>query len=195
MSLHASLHSGLHVCWLCVCKLCVFIAHGNGKAHEGLSPTPATATGPQVRITINHLVFHKVLGKGSFGKVGLMVPIFKSFPEFNMKWLLRNLLCLWCYTYMGNKTKKSILKLSTRYSHENGSKMSRNSLYLHVSSSLEPLEVALLRKRNVWRCLKWRWIVIQAKSEGETSSRGWFLSCYHVLVYSVFKVCPSLNHI
>uniref|UniRef100_A0A7N5ZPW1 Protein kinase C n=1 Tax=Anabas testudineus TaxID=64144 RepID=A0A7N5ZPW1_ANATE len=44
--------SGLHVHLLC-----------------GLSPVPATPTVPRVRLTMNHLVFHKVLGKGSFGKV------------------------------------------------------------------------------------------------------------------------------
>uniref|UniRef100_A0A8C4HTI9 Protein kinase C n=1 Tax=Dicentrarchus labrax TaxID=13489 RepID=A0A8C4HTI9_DICLA len=42
---------------------------GNGKVPEGLSPTPAAPTVPRLRLTINHLVFHKVLGKGSFGKV------------------------------------------------------------------------------------------------------------------------------
>uniref|UniRef100_A0A8C9YAZ2 protein kinase C n=1 Tax=Sander lucioperca TaxID=283035 RepID=A0A8C9YAZ2_SANLU len=36
---------------------------------EGVSPVPAAATVPQVRLSMNHLVFHKVLGKGSFGKV------------------------------------------------------------------------------------------------------------------------------
>uniref|UniRef100_A0A8C4HTB5 Protein kinase C n=1 Tax=Dicentrarchus labrax TaxID=13489 RepID=A0A8C4HTB5_DICLA len=44
-------------------------ADGNGKVPEGLSPTPAAPTVPRLRLTINHLVFHKVLGKGSFGKV------------------------------------------------------------------------------------------------------------------------------
>lgn len=88
MSLHASLHSGLHLYLLCVCK-CVFIADGNGKAREGVSPAlaPAAPTGTRLRLSMNHLVFHKVLGKGSFGKVG---PIFKSFPEFNMKSLFRH---------------------------------------------------------------------------------------------------------
>lgn len=69
---------------LCVCK-CVFVADDNGKAREGSSPAPAAPTVPRVRLTMNHLVFHKVLGKGSFGKVGPMVPIFKSLPEFNIK--------------------------------------------------------------------------------------------------------------
>uniref|UniRef100_A0A665UDP2 protein kinase C n=1 Tax=Echeneis naucrates TaxID=173247 RepID=A0A665UDP2_ECHNA len=36
---------------------------------EGLVPTPAASTAPRVHLTINHLVLHKVLGKGSFGKV------------------------------------------------------------------------------------------------------------------------------
>lgn len=84
MSLHITLHSRLHVYLLCVCK-CAFIADGKNKAHEGLSPAPITPTVSQVRLTLNHLVFHKVLGKGSFGKVSPMVPILKSFPEFNMK--------------------------------------------------------------------------------------------------------------
>uniref|UniRef100_A0A7N8XQI2 Protein kinase C n=1 Tax=Mastacembelus armatus TaxID=205130 RepID=A0A7N8XQI2_9TELE len=53
---------------MCVNYVCanVHFADGNGKAHDGLLPTPAT---PQVRLTMNQLTFHKVLGKGSFGKV------------------------------------------------------------------------------------------------------------------------------
>ncbi|KAF6731759.1 Protein kinase C delta type [Oryzias melastigma] len=35
------------------------------------SKTPTPAPAPQVHLTLNHLVFHKVLGKGSFGKVML----------------------------------------------------------------------------------------------------------------------------
>uniref|UniRef100_A0A671V8W5 Protein kinase C n=1 Tax=Sparus aurata TaxID=8175 RepID=A0A671V8W5_SPAAU len=50
------------------CK-CVFIAGGNGKAQDGLSPAPAAPTVSRARLTLNQLVFHKVLGKGSFGKV------------------------------------------------------------------------------------------------------------------------------
>ncbi|XP_019942530.2 protein kinase C delta type-like [Paralichthys olivaceus] len=42
---------------------------GNGKAGEIVSPVPAATTVPRVHLTMNHLVFHKVLGKGSFGKV------------------------------------------------------------------------------------------------------------------------------
>ncbi|XP_068576069.1 protein kinase C delta type-like [Cebidichthys violaceus] len=39
----------------------------DSKAGEGLGPgSPAV---PRVRLNMNHLVFHKVLGKGSFGKV------------------------------------------------------------------------------------------------------------------------------
>ncbi|CAJ1051418.1 protein kinase C delta type-like [Xyrichtys novacula] len=41
----------------------------NGKAREGVSPTPPASTSPRVRLTLNQLVLHKVLGKGSFGKV------------------------------------------------------------------------------------------------------------------------------
>lgn len=44
-------------------------ADSNGKPREGLSPTPAPRTVPKVRLTMTHLVFLKVLGKGSFGKV------------------------------------------------------------------------------------------------------------------------------
>nr|XP_040060195.1 protein kinase C delta type-like [Gasterosteus aculeatus aculeatus]XP_040060196.1 protein kinase C delta type-like [Gasterosteus aculeatus aculeatus] len=39
------------------------------KEHEGSGAAPAAPTVPQVRLNINQLVFHKVLGKGSFGKV------------------------------------------------------------------------------------------------------------------------------
>uniref|UniRef100_A0A671VBM1 Protein kinase C n=1 Tax=Sparus aurata TaxID=8175 RepID=A0A671VBM1_SPAAU len=44
-------------------------AGGNGKAQDGLSPAPAAPTVSRARLTLNQLVFHKVLGKGSFGKV------------------------------------------------------------------------------------------------------------------------------
>lgn len=71
--------------YLIHCCKCVLIAAG--KAGEGLSPAPVTPTVPRAHLTMNHLIFHKVLGKGSFGKVGPMFPIFKSFPEFNMKWV------------------------------------------------------------------------------------------------------------
>uniref|UniRef100_A0AAQ4QCQ3 Protein kinase C n=1 Tax=Gasterosteus aculeatus aculeatus TaxID=481459 RepID=A0AAQ4QCQ3_GASAC len=37
--------------------------------HFGSGAAPAAPTVPQVRLNINQLVFHKVLGKGSFGKV------------------------------------------------------------------------------------------------------------------------------
>ncbi|XP_030584589.1 protein kinase C delta type-like isoform X1 [Archocentrus centrarchus] len=43
-------------------------AGDNGKSP---SPAPTSATGPQVRLSLNQLLFHKVLGKGSFGKVML----------------------------------------------------------------------------------------------------------------------------
>ncbi|KAK2862464.1 hypothetical protein Q5P01_001997 [Channa striata] len=43
---------------------------GDGT-NKGLNPSPATPAAPRVRLTLNHLVFHKVLGKGSFGKVML----------------------------------------------------------------------------------------------------------------------------
>uniref|UniRef100_A0A3B4XJ16 Protein kinase C n=1 Tax=Seriola lalandi dorsalis TaxID=1841481 RepID=A0A3B4XJ16_SERLL len=58
----------LHMYLLSVYK-CVFIAGGNGKAGDGLSPAPSATIVPRVHLTTNHLVFHKVLGKGSFGKV------------------------------------------------------------------------------------------------------------------------------
>lgn len=53
---------------LCVCK-CAFTADGDSTASDGVGPTPAAPTVPRVRLNMNHLVFHKVLGKGSFGKV------------------------------------------------------------------------------------------------------------------------------
>uniref|UniRef100_A0A667YBM7 Protein kinase C n=1 Tax=Myripristis murdjan TaxID=586833 RepID=A0A667YBM7_9TELE len=49
------------------------IRSGNGTVRESSSPSPAQPTPTnhtqQRHLTINHLVFHKVLGKGSFGKV------------------------------------------------------------------------------------------------------------------------------
>ncbi|XP_041638421.1 protein kinase C delta type-like isoform X4 [Cheilinus undulatus] len=42
---------------------------GDSKAHEDVSPAPAAPTSPRVRLSLNQLVLHKVLGKGSFGKV------------------------------------------------------------------------------------------------------------------------------
>ncbi|XP_036957603.1 protein kinase C delta type-like [Acanthopagrus latus] len=44
-------------------------ADGNGKARDGLSPAPVAPTVSRAHLTLNQLVFHKVLGKGSFGKV------------------------------------------------------------------------------------------------------------------------------
>ncbi|XP_033938838.1 protein kinase C, delta b isoform X1 [Pseudochaenichthys georgianus] len=44
-------------------------ADENGGRVVGPTPAPVTPTVSRVRITMNHLVFHKVLGKGSFGKV------------------------------------------------------------------------------------------------------------------------------
>ncbi|KAM9814284.1 protein kinase C delta type-like [Neosynchiropus ocellatus] len=44
-------------------------ADKNGKATDVPCPVPATPSTPKTRLTLNHLVFHKVLGKGSFGKV------------------------------------------------------------------------------------------------------------------------------
>ncbi|XP_074533579.1 protein kinase C, delta b isoform X2 [Halichoeres trimaculatus] len=41
----------------------------NGKACERVSPAPVAPSSPQVRLSLNQLVLHKVLGKGSFGKV------------------------------------------------------------------------------------------------------------------------------
>lgn len=48
--------------WLQIC------IYADGKVRCDTGPAPVTP--PQhVHLTINHLVFHKVLGKGSFGKV------------------------------------------------------------------------------------------------------------------------------
>ncbi|CAK6958662.1 protein kinase C delta type-like [Scomber scombrus] len=44
-------------------------SNGKPREGEGLSPTPAPRTVLKVRLTMSHLVFLKVLGKGSFGKV------------------------------------------------------------------------------------------------------------------------------
>lgn len=50
----------------------VYIADGKVKGDTDPAPAaPAPVAPPRrVRLTMNHLVFHKVLGKGSFGKVG-----------------------------------------------------------------------------------------------------------------------------
>ncbi|XP_030584590.1 protein kinase C delta type-like isoform X2 [Archocentrus centrarchus] len=46
-------------------------ADSSGDNGKSPSPAPTSATGPQVRLSLNQLLFHKVLGKGSFGKVML----------------------------------------------------------------------------------------------------------------------------
>uniref|UniRef100_A0A673B1Y5 Protein kinase C n=1 Tax=Sphaeramia orbicularis TaxID=375764 RepID=A0A673B1Y5_9TELE len=46
-----------------------FTLLADAKSREGPSSAPAAPTASRIRLTINHLVFHKVLGKGSFGKV------------------------------------------------------------------------------------------------------------------------------
>uniref|UniRef100_A0A3Q0RPX9 Protein kinase C n=1 Tax=Amphilophus citrinellus TaxID=61819 RepID=A0A3Q0RPX9_AMPCI len=52
-----------------VSQVCTATDSGdNGKSPI---PAPTSATGPQVRLSLNQLLFHKVLGKGSFGKVML----------------------------------------------------------------------------------------------------------------------------
>lgn len=55
----------LHMYSLLGCKY-VFIA--DGKVKGGTSPAPV-APPRRAHLTLNQLVFHKVLGKGSFGKV------------------------------------------------------------------------------------------------------------------------------
>ncbi len=49
----------------------MYIADGApyGRVWEGSSPRPLSRITPQMHITPEHFVFHKVLGKGSFGKV------------------------------------------------------------------------------------------------------------------------------
>uniref|UniRef100_A0A671QZV6 Protein kinase C n=1 Tax=Sinocyclocheilus anshuiensis TaxID=1608454 RepID=A0A671QZV6_9TELE len=70
-----------HKCQTKVANLCginqkllaeqFYIADGApyGRLWEGLSPRPPSRITHQMRITAEHFVFHKVLGKGSFGKV------------------------------------------------------------------------------------------------------------------------------
>lgn len=48
-----------------------------GRLWEGLSPRPPSRFTHQTRITAEHFIFHKVLGKGSFGKVTYKL----SFPH------------------------------------------------------------------------------------------------------------------
>uniref|UniRef100_A0A3P8Q9Q0 Protein kinase C n=1 Tax=Astatotilapia calliptera TaxID=8154 RepID=A0A3P8Q9Q0_ASTCA len=56
------------VCILIYLKFANFTAGGNGKGPSP-SPAPAPTTVSQARLSLNQLIFHKVLGKGSFGKV------------------------------------------------------------------------------------------------------------------------------
>lgn len=72
-SLHKSLHSGLHLKLL---DANVFTADKNGKARDSVSPAPVAPSSQRMRLTLNQLVLHKVLGKGSFGKVDLIVSVF-----------------------------------------------------------------------------------------------------------------------
>lgn len=69
----------MHLCiTLCtyIYSVCQFAPIADRKEHEGSGAAPAAPTVPQVRLNINQLVFHKVLGKGSFGKVSLAIPMF-----------------------------------------------------------------------------------------------------------------------
>uniref|UniRef100_A0A669D1N7 Protein kinase C n=1 Tax=Oreochromis niloticus TaxID=8128 RepID=A0A669D1N7_ORENI len=73
IGLHACLFTGLHTHLLKVCK-CAFTAGGNGKSPSpspSPAPTPTPTTVSQARLSLSQLTFHKVLGKGSFGKVML----------------------------------------------------------------------------------------------------------------------------
>lgn len=48
-------------------QMCTVVTPGDKDM--GVSPAPSADTTPQIHLTLSHLVFHKVLGKGSFGKV------------------------------------------------------------------------------------------------------------------------------
>lgn len=50
------------------CDAQTLAADKNGKVSEG--PSPSAPSIKRSQLTIDHLIFHKVLGKGSFGKVG-----------------------------------------------------------------------------------------------------------------------------
>lgn len=62
-----------------------------GRLWEGLSPRPPSRLTHQTRITAEHFIFHKVLGKGSFGKVTykLSFPLTFIYSVEDMKEVMR----------------------------------------------------------------------------------------------------------
>lgn len=59
---------------------CVLIA--GGTAPNDVAPASSVKpAAPRLHLTLNHLIFHKVLGKGSFGKVGGILPVSQAFPQ------------------------------------------------------------------------------------------------------------------
>lgn len=51
--------------------ICALDASPYGRLWEGCSPRPQSRITHLTRINVDNFIFHKVLGKGSFGKVSL----------------------------------------------------------------------------------------------------------------------------
>lgn len=66
-----------------------------GRLWEGLSPRPPSRIIHQTRVTAEHFIFHKVLGKGSFGKVTYNLP----FPHTYM-YSVEDMKEVMCFSYV-----------------------------------------------------------------------------------------------
>lgn len=74
----------------------VYLSHGCVLTAGGTEPdkvAPASSVKPappRLHLTLNHLIFHKVLGKGSFGKVGGLSHISQAFSGASGVLLVQN---------------------------------------------------------------------------------------------------------
>lgn len=75
---------------------CVLIA--GGTAPDDVAPASSVKpAAPRLHLTLNHLIFHKVLGKGSFGKVGGILPVSQAFPQTSSVFITQNFLKISCH--------------------------------------------------------------------------------------------------
>lgn len=70
---------------------CVLIAGGTAP-NDAAPASSVKPAAPRLHLTLNHLIFHKVLGKGSFGKVGGLLPISQAFPGTSSVLIAQNFL-------------------------------------------------------------------------------------------------------